>query len=316
VDGVGLNSPWSAISAGGTAMLDQTAPSIPAVTGGAAKYQSLGSVTITASGSTDTGGSGLAGYQYRTEFDTQNNTWSVTTGGSLVAITAEGLTFVEFRAIDNAGNVSAWAPNPAVPANIVELDRTAPSVPTVSGGSLSWQSAATVTLTASGSSEGLSVYTAGVTSYQYRTSTNGGASWSAAATAPGGPVTGSVPVTAEGTTLVQFRAVDGAGNVSAWTPATPDATDTVMLDHTAPTLPTIGGGTGGSCTAGPVTLTASGSTDALSGFGHYESTVNGAGTVQGPSVTISAHGTSTVKFRSVDAAGNDSAWVTTTVCIS
>ena len=55
-------------------MLDQTAPSIPAVNGGAAKYQSLASVTVTASGSTDTGGSGLAGYQYRTEFDTQATT--------------------------------------------------------------------------------------------------------------------------------------------------------------------------------------------------------------------------------------------------
>jgi large repetitive protein len=315
VDGVGLDSPWSPISAGGTAMLDQTAPSIPTVTGGAFKYQNLASVTISASGSTDTGGSGLAGYQYRTEFDTQNNTWSAATGGPSVQITAEGLTIVEFRSIDNAGNVSAWAPNPAVPADIVELDRTAPSVPTVSGGSLSWQSAATVTLTASGSSDGLSVYTAGVTGYQYRTSTDGGTTWSAAAAATGS-VTGSVTIPTEGTTLVQFRAVDGAGNVSAWTPATPDATDTVMLDHTAPSLPTIGGGTGGSCTAGPVTLTASGSTDALSGFGHYESTVNGAGAVQGPSVTISAHGTSTVKFRAVDAAGNDSAWVTTTVCIS
>ncbi len=315
VDGVGLLSPWSAISAGGTAMLDQTAPTIPTVTGGSSNYQSVASVTISASGSTDTGGSGLAGYQYRTEFDTQNNTWSAATDGSSVQIGAEGLTFVEFRSIDNAGNVSAWAPNPAVPANIVEIDRTAPSIPTVSGGSLSWQSAATVTLTANGASDGLSVYTAGVTSYQYRTSTNGGTSWSAAATA-GGPLSGSVTISAEGTTLVQFRAVDGAGNVSAWTPATPDATDTVMLDHTAPTLPTIGGGTGGSCTAGPVTLTASGSSDALSGFGHYESMVGTGSIVQGASVVISAHGTVTVKFRAVDAAGNASAWVSTSVCIS
>jgi hypothetical protein len=311
VDGVGLDSPWSAISAGGTAMLDQTAPTIPAVTGGAAKYQNLASVTLTANGSTDAGGSGLHGYQYRTEFDTQAPSgWSGAVDGGSVTITAEGLTLVEFRSIDNAGNVSAWAPNPAVPANIVELDRTAPSIPTVSGGALSWQAAASVTVTASGATDGAGVYTAGVSGYQYRTSTNGGSTWS------GATAGSSAAVTAEGTTLVQFRAVDAAGNDSAWAPATPDATDTVMLDRTAPTLPTIGGGTGGSCTAGPVTLTASGSVDAASGFSHYESTVNAGGVVTGPSVTLSANGTWTVRFRSVDALGNASAWVSTTVCIS
>jgi hypothetical protein len=115
---------------------------------------------------------------------------------------------------------------------------------------------------------------------------------------------------------VQFRSVDAAGNFSAWTPASPDATDTVMLDRTAPSLPTIGGGTGGSCTAGPVTLTASASVDAGSGFSHYESMVNAGSVVTGPSVTVSAHGTWTVKLRSVDALGNASTWVTNTVCIS
>jgi hypothetical protein len=311
VDGVGLDSPWSAMSAGGTAMLDQTAPTVPTVTGGAYKYQSLASVTISASGSTDTGGSGLAGYQYRTEFDTQAPTgWSGVSAGSSVTISAEGLTIVEFRSVDNAGNVSAWAPNPAVPANIVELDRTAPSVPTVSGGSLSWQAVASVTVTASGSTDGTGVYTAGVSGYQYRTSTDGGSTWSAATAGS------SAAITAQGTTVVQFRAVDGAGNDSAWAPATPDATDTVKLDRTAPTPPTVGGGTGGSCTAGPVTLTASGSIDSMSGLDHYESTTNSGPVVVGPSVTLSAGGTWTVKFRSVDAVGNASAWVSTTVCIS
>jgi hypothetical protein len=310
VDGVGLDSPWSAVSAAGTAMLDQTAPSIPAVTGGAFKYQNLASVTITASGSADTGGSGLHGYQYRTEFDTQAaNGWSGAVDGASVTITAEGLTIVEFRSIDNAGNVSAWAPNPAVPANIVELDRTAPGVPTVNGGSLSWQSAASVTITASGATDGAGVYTAGVTSYQHRTSTDGGTTWSTAASGS------SVAIPGEGTTLVQLRSVDAAGNVSAWTPTTPDATDTVKLDRTAPSLPTISGGTG-SCTAGPVTLTASGSVDAGSGFSHYESMVNTGSVVTGASVQVSARGTWTVKFRSVDGLGNASSWVTTTVCIS
>jgi hypothetical protein len=53
--------------------------------------------------------------------------------------------------------------------------------------------------------------------------------------------------------------------------------------------------------AGPVTLTATGSSDPMSGFDHYESTVNGgSGVVQGASVVVSGHGTFTVKLRAVD----------------
>ncbi len=70
------------------------------------------------------------------------------------------------------------------------------------------------------------------------------------------------------------------------------------------------------CVAGPATITASGSTDTMSGLDHYESTVNGGSVVAGPGVVVSAHGTATVKFRSVDGVGNASAWVTSTVCIS
>ena len=263
---------------------------------------------LTAAGSTDTGGSGLAGYQYREQYD-QASTWSGATDGSQATVSVEGLTIVQFRTVDNAGNVSAWEPQAAYPGNIVEIDRTPPSDPTVSGGSLSWSTAASVTVSASGSNEGLNVYTAGVTGYQYRTSTDGGQTWSAASSGS------SVAITAQGTTDVQFRGVDGAGNVSNWAPAGPNATDTVMLDRGAPTLPTVGG-VPGACVTGPVTVTASGSTDPLSGFDHYEHTLNGGSVVAGASVVVSAHGTATVRFRSVDGVGNASAWVTSSVCIS
>jgi hypothetical protein len=166
-----------------------------------------------------------------------------------------------------------------------------------------------VTVTASGSSDGASAWVSDLSGYQYRTSTNGGSTWSGTGSGS------SLAVLAQGTTLVQFRSLDNAGNVSAWTPASANATDTVMLDRAAPTLPTLGGVPGG-CVAGPVTVTASGSTDPLSGLDHYESTVNGGSVVAGQSVVVSAHGTATVKFRSVDLVGNASAWVTSTVCIS
>lgn len=178
----------------------------------------------------------------------------------------------------------------------------------MSGGSLSWSAAASVTVSASGSSDGLSAFTAGLSGYQYRTSTNGGA-WSAATSGA------SVAVTAQGATVVQLRGVDAAGNVSNWAPASPDATDTVMLDRTAPTPPVLTG-VPGSCVAGPVTVMATGSSDTLSGLDHYESTLNGGGVTPGPSVVVSARGTATVKFRAVDALANASAWVTASVCIS
>jgi hypothetical protein len=301
-------SPWSAISPGGTANLDQTAPTVPTITGGSNSYQNVVYVTLTAAGSTDTGGSGLEGYQYRSEFDL-SNVWSGATDGFQATVSAEGLTIVQFRSVDNAGNTSAWEPFAAYPGNIVKIDRTAPGVPNVAGGSPAWSAAASVSVTASGASDGVSAFASGVTGYQNRTSTNGGLNWSNAASGA------SVPVTAQGTTLVQFRSVDAAGNVSAWTPATPDATDTVMLDRTAPTLPSVSG-VPASCTAGPVTLTASGATDAWSGLGHYESMVGTGSVVAGPSVVISAHGTSTVKFRAVDGVGNASAWVTSRVCLT
>ena len=114
---------------------------------------------------------------------------------------------------------------------------------------------------------------------------------------------------------MQFRAVDAAGNFSAWTPATRNASDTVMIDRTKPTLPGVSG-VPGACTAGPVTLTASGASDGGSGLDHYESMVGTGSVITRPSVVISAHGTSTVKFRSVDGVGNASAWVTNSVCLS
>ena len=115
-DGVGLQSAWSPKQDAGTARLDQTVPTVPTITGGKAKYQNVASVTLTAAGSTDTGGSGLAGYQYREQFDL-SNTWSAATDGSQDTISTEGLTIVQFRSVDNAGNVSAWEPQAAYPGS-------------------------------------------------------------------------------------------------------------------------------------------------------------------------------------------------------
>src|SRR5690606_34768908 len=137
------------------------------------------SITLTATGSTDAE-SGIDRYEHRISTD-GGATWGAITTGASVTATAEGETLVEFRAVNGDGNGSAWVRATA------RIDRTDPADPVATGGSAAWQNAASVTVSASGSSGGPSGLT-----YEHRTSTDGGATWSAAATG------GSVTVTATG----------------------------------------------------------------------------------------------------------------------
>jgi hypothetical protein len=301
VDAAGNVSAWAPASAGAanTVRLDHTAPSVPSVSGGSSTWLNAASTKVSASGSSDTGGSGFSGYQYRTSPD--GSSWTSATAGSSVTVTGEGTTEVEFRSLDTAGNRSAWSV--VTPGSTVLLDRTAPSVPSVSGGSSSWSSAASVSVSAGSSTDPLS----GVSGYQYETSLNGGA-WSAV---NGGA---SVPVSAEGTTTVRFRAVDNAGNMSGWT--TVGATATAMLDRTSPSMPNVSGGSTAWSNAASVSVSAAGSTDALSGMAgyQYETSVNGSAwsspATPGASAPVAAEGTTTVRFQAIDNAGNTSAWTT------
>jgi hypothetical protein len=125
----------------------------------------------------------------------------VATAGASDAVSSEGQTLVQLRSIDGAGNTSAWTPVAAGAANTVRLDRTAPGVPTVTGSLLSWLSVASVTPAAGSATDPGG---SGVTGYEFATSTNGGVTWSAPAAGA------SVPVSAEGQTLAEFRSVDAA----------------------------------------------------------------------------------------------------------
>ncbi|MDX6545930.1 MAG: hypothetical protein QOG02_1704, partial [Gaiellales bacterium] len=58
----------------------------------------------------------------------------------------------------------------------------------------------------------------------YRLSTNGGATWAATVTNKS-----SVALTTSGTYIVQFHAVDVAGNVSAWAPAAAGSANTACI---------------------------------------------------------------------------------------
>jgi len=282
---------------------DTTPPTAPTVSGGSLSWQSVASVTVSASGSTDAG-SGLSGYEYRTSTD-GGSTWSGATSGSTVGVTAEGETLVQFRAIDVLGNTSAWTPASATAGSTVRIDRTTPTAPTVSGGSLSWQSVASVTVTGSASTDAGGSALSG---YQYRTSTDGGTTWGTATSGA------SAVISAEGETLVQLRSVDGAGNTSAWTPSSPTAGSTARIDRTAPTAPTVSGGSLSWLNQASTTVTASGSTDANAGLSGYEyrTSTDGGSTwgtaTAGSSVVVSAAGETLVQFRATDTAGNAGAW--------
>jgi hypothetical protein len=122
----------------------------------------------------------------------------------------DGTTIVQFRAVDVAGNASAWAPAPAGSGDTAKLDRVAPTLPTVTGGQGAGSCRRKQTVSAAGSTDALS----GLASYDYRLSTNAGTTWGAAVTNKS-----SVTLSTTGTYTVQFRAIDGSGNISAWAPA-------------------------------------------------------------------------------------------------
>jgi hypothetical protein len=307
IDGAGNVSSWVQ----DIARIDSTLPTAPAVSGGSLSWLSVASVAVSASGSTDGGGSSLSGYEYRSSTDA-GLTWSAATAGASDVVSSEGATLVQLRSVDGAGNYSAWTPATAGAANSVYIDRTAPTLSSVSGGSLTWKNAASATVTAIGGSD---IAGSGFASYQQRTSIDGGLTWTAAAAG------GSLAVSTQGETLVQFRALDGAGNTGAWMPAVPGAGDTVRLDRTVPSAPTVTGGSPLWQSVASLDLTASGSADTASGISGYQyrTSIDGGVTwgsiIAGAAATVSAQGTTTVEFRAVDGVGLRSSWVLTSVSI-
>ena len=197
-------------------LVDTAAPSDPTVSGGSASWRNVGSGQIHASGSTDSL-SGLGGYEWR--ISTDGGGWSNPASGASATVHAEGTTYVQFRGVDQAGNRSAWQPIVSGVDNMLRLDRTPPTTPVVVGGTLAWQGVASMTVTGSGATDALS----GVDHYEYRISTDGGATYGSQAT---GHI---VTFTTSGSYVVQFRAVDGVGLAGAWAPASPGAANSACI---------------------------------------------------------------------------------------
>ena len=76
IDNTSLTSAWAQVAV----RIDRTDPSDPTVAGGSPAWQNVASFDIAASGSTDAGGSGLAGYELRTSTDGESS-WTSPAAG-------------------------------------------------------------------------------------------------------------------------------------------------------------------------------------------------------------------------------------------
>jgi hypothetical protein len=291
-----------------TVKLDKTRPSTSAsVTSGTAGnngyYRSSVSVTLVptdASPNLGAQASGVARTEYQvTGSNTVPSSWTGAATGTTVPVTAEGTSYVWFRSTDTAGNVEL-----VTTPFIVKIDSIAPVVqatPSTSpNGAGWWKSNVTVTLTGSETSTPSS----GVTSVEYQTSLNGGTF--------GAPVSYDAAnkpvVSSEGTTVINARAIDAAGNTGSFTSVL-----TVKLDKTNPTGPTFTVapsspiGTNGWYKTAP-TITISGGTDtAGSGIGGYEYQANGTGgfwTGYVAAITVTDSAAYQLFARALDLAGN------------
>ncbi len=306
VDVAGNPSSW--VQAGSPAMIDRSAPTAPVLAHASGAWVSSASVTVTASGSTDSPGSGVAHYEYTTQL--AGGQLSQPQSGSSVTISAEGKTTVTFWAVDNANHTSSPT------TGQVWIDRTAPTIPGVSGGTMAhWLNTPSVTITGSGSTDPAAANGSpgsGVVGYQYRTMPNSSVVWSS-------PVSqASVTITAEGWTYVEFRAVDAAGNTSAWSDSGPGSLGRAwaLIDRTPPTAPKVTGGSS-TCRGGTISLTAT-STDSVSSVAtyYYRTSTDGGNTwsapVEASTAQFTQHGTWLVQFEAFDQAGNATAWAPAT----
>jgi hypothetical protein len=193
--------------------------------------------------------------------------------GSFVTVNREGTNTVEYRSVDQAGNLEAWK------SATVYLDTTAPE--TTDDAPAGWLTASprTVTLTATDGED-----RSGVAATQYELD---GAGWSTGA---------SVEVAGDGEHTLTYCSTDMAGNVGE------ARTCAVRIDTARPVTTVTGSDSAWHRDA--VTLGLSGA-DATSGVAKTEYTTDGGATwIQGAALTVRAEGTTTVGYRSLDVAGN------------
>ncbi len=267
--------------------IDQTPPTVSSsADNDTSWYNSAVPVNVTA---TDTG-SGVATIQYKLA---SAASWTDSPSGSFtVPATSDGSFTYDYRAIDEAGNISTPG------SCTVNIDVTQPTI-SVSGADAAWHAAPVeLTLNTSCGPAGLDCT---------EVSSDGGAAWTACSS--------PYEVSTEGDNSLIFRATDGAGNTATSSPVD------VKIDTTPP-VTTNNAPAAWQNSDTTVTLTP---TDAESGMvgGAADTTyeIDGSATQSGTSVLIPApadhsnDGVHTITYRSTDAVGNTEATKSATVRI-
>jgi len=245
--------------------VDATAP--VTTSNAAATYVSSAAITLTA---TDAG-SGVANTYYRLDGGSQMT-------GRTINVTAIGSHTIEFWSVDVAGNVETHKNVSFTITAPVPVDATAPV--TTSNAAATYVSSAAITLTATDAGSG-------VANTYYRLD-------------GGSQMTGrTINVTAIGSHTIEFWSVDVAGNVETHKNVSFTITAPVPVDATAPVTTSNAAATYVSSAA--ITLTA---TDAGSGVANTYYRLDGGSQMTGRTINVTAIGSHTIEFWSVDVAGN------------
>jgi hypothetical protein len=216
------------------------------------------------------------------EYKINGGATQLATNGQAVNVGADGTFTIAHRAIDVAGQATAFK------TDTLRVDTVLP-VNTSAVPASTWRPDALV-LPLSGTDAG-----SGLATMQWRV--DGGA------TQDGGPAI----VDTDGVHTLETRAVDAAGNQTAW------RADTVRVDTTNPVNDTPAAPAGWRTT--PYSVDVEGSDGAGSGVARIERTVDGGAVDQNPAVTISSDGVHVLSTRIVDLVGHASAWRDETVSI-
>jgi len=259
------------------APVDTTAP--VTTSDAVATYASMAAINLTA---TDAG-SGVASTHYTLDGGTE-------TAGTAIAVTALGSHTISFYSVDVAGNIEAPKTATFTITAVPVLDTTAPV--TTSDAVATYVTSAAINLTATDAGSG-------VASTHY--------------TLDGGTETAgtAIAVTALGSHTISFYSVDVAGNIEAPKTATFTITAVPVLDTTAPV--TTSDAVATYVTSAAINLTA---TDAGSGVASTHYTLDGGTETAGTAIAVTALGSHTISFYSVDVAGNIEAPKTATFTIT
>ena len=248
--------------------IDREKPSMPQLSKSPAAEWHNGDVTVTITGGTDTGGSGVS----RTEYSTNGTNWTTYTSTITVASTQT----VYARTLDVAGNVSDTASIP------VKIDRVKPAAPVLTKSpAAEWANDDVTVSIAHGADTG-----SGPARTEYSLDNR---NWQAY----------DIPLTIREDAEIFARTWDKAGNLSEV------SSIEVKIDRQKPSNPSITKSPNVEWSKNDVTVTVVGGTDAVSGVLRTEYSLDGETwkTYTSP-LTVSA--TTTVYARTLDKALNAS----------